>query len=220
MNLISTTHQCAIGLDLGQKRDHTAIAMIIRTDLTYDVRNAATYSFLTDTRYTLRHIERVALGTPFSTIAAGVRELAREAAAGYGNFCKPVPCTVVADATGVGIAVMELLRAARFGCNLVAVTITGGERESQDKGEYRVPKRDLILGLQLAVEQEKLEIVDNSPDTQTLLDELMNMRTTVSPAGNERFESWREGAHDDLVLAGSLAWWWMRKTNQIWRRAS
>jgi hypothetical protein len=33
------------------------------------------------------------------------------------------------------------------------------------------------------------------------------MQVKVSTAGNEQFGAWREGAHDDLVLAVALACW-------------
>ena len=44
-----------------------------------------------------------------------------------------------------------------------------------------------------------------------LLSELMSMRVAVSASGHERFEAWREGAHDDMVLALALAWWQMAR---------
>ena len=35
----------------------------------------------------------------------------------------------------------------------------------------------------------------------------MAMEVKVSAAGNEQFGAWREGQHDDLVLAVALACW-------------
>jgi hypothetical protein len=39
-----------------------------------------------------------------------------------------------------------VLRSARLGCGVTAVTITGGEKESGSGAAWNVPKRDLIAG--------------------------------------------------------------------------
>jgi hypothetical protein len=41
--------------------------------------------------------------------------------------------------------------------------------------------------------------------------EMAEMRAKVTAAGNTQFGVWREGAHDDLVLAVALACWGARK---------
>jgi hypothetical protein len=33
----------------------------------------------------------------------------------------------------------------------------------------------------------------------------------ITPSGNEQYGAWREGEHDDLVLAVALACWRVRK---------
>jgi hypothetical protein len=40
-----------------------------------------------------------------------------------------------------------------------------------------------------------------------LTDELLNFRYKITQVSNLTYEAWREGAHDDLVLALSLAVW-------------
>ena len=40
-----------------------------------------------------------------------------------------------------------------------------------------------------------------------MTDELLNFRYKITQASNLTYEAWREGAHDDLVLALSLAVW-------------
>lgn len=61
---------------------------------------------------------------------------------------------MVVDGTGVGAPVVDMLRAAGLGCEITAVSITGGDRESR-RG---VPKRDLIARVQLALEKGELRI--------------------------------------------------------------
>jgi len=40
--------------------------------------------------------------------------------------------------------------------------------------------------------------------------EMAEMEVRVSAAGTEQFGAWREGEHDDLVLAVALACWGMQ----------
>ena len=42
-----------------------------------------------------------------------------------------------------------------------------------------------------------------------LIKEMQEMRVKVTAAGNEQYGSWREGEHDDLVLAVGLGAWWL-----------
>src|SRR5205085_4277109 len=117
---------------------------------------------------------------------------------------------LVPDATGVGGPVMDLLRAARLGCPIVPVVITGGERAIYSDDTWRVPKRDLVIGLQVMFEMQRLEIAESLPDAATLVTELMSMRVKISPAGHDSYgaaSGAREGPHDDLVLAVGLAVW-------------
>jgi hypothetical protein len=65
----------------------------------------------------------------------------------------------------------------------------------------------LIVGLQVLLQRGGLRIAAELRDAPTLLTELMAMQVKVSTAGNEQFAAWREGAHDDLVLAVALACW-------------
>jgi hypothetical protein len=129
-----------------------------------------------------------------------VREVARSAElAGRG--------VVVADATGVGGPVIDLLKAADLGCELVAVTITGADRASRAGGGYRVPKKELVVGLQVMLETGALRIAAGLKEGETFAKELTGMRVKVTPARHEQFGAWREGTHDDLVLAAALACW-------------
>jgi hypothetical protein len=40
---------------------------------------------------------------------------------------------------------------------------------------------------------------------------MAEMRVKTTPSGNEQYGAWREGEHDDLVLAVALACWGARK---------
>jgi hypothetical protein len=199
-----------IGLDLGQKQDHSAIAVMERIRTVYQERDRVTWEPLEDTRTALTHVERLPLGIPYPEVADRVCEL-------LGSGAMAGRSTLVVDETGVGAPVVDMLRR-RATWPVAAVTITGGERASITGSSFRVPKRDLITGLVLAFENREVEIARGVPAVNALITELLSMRVTVTAAGKERFETWRSGAHDDMVLAVALAWWRMgqAKAPGIW----
>ena len=188
-----------IGLDIGQRRDYSAIAVLDSAEETSGTRDPVTYEYIRRKLIRLRHIERVRIGTPFSGVVDRVGEI----------VCDPrlQGSSLVVDATGVGAPVVELLRAARLRCRLIPAQITGGSDESSDAAYYRVPKRDLVVGLQVLIEQWDFEIVGGSPAAEALVKELTAFKATRSTSGNLRYQ----GSRDDLTMALSLAWWWMRK---------
>ncbi len=106
---------------------------------------------------------------------------------------------------------VDLLRRAGLGCGVVAATMTSGDRESWDPGGYRVPKRDLIVGLQVLLQQGGLQMAARLKEGPALMREMAEMRVKVTAAGREVYGVWREGEHDDLILAVALACWGARK---------
>jgi catechol 2,3-dioxygenase-like lactoylglutathione lyase family enzyme len=192
-----------VGVDLGQKQDYTAIAVVERAEVQTGF-DWACWAPVMETRHSLRHLERVRLGTPYPEVVARVREVVQtQNLAGR--------CVLVADATGVGGPVMDLLRADGLPCELVPVTITGGDQAQHAGRTWRVPKRDLVIGLQVMLETGALRIAADLREGETFVKELTNMRVKVSASGRESFAAWREGAHDDLVLAVALACWRSRR---------
>lgn len=200
-----------IGLDLGQKRDHTAMAILERSDVMYAERDAATYAHFEKTEYRLRFLRRFELGMPYPAMVEqvdrAVQALKRECRS-WGNA--PL-LSLVVDATGVGTAVVDLLRRAGLGCDLVPVTITGGEHEAQTRHGWNVPKRELVTTLQVMYENDDLLMAEELEEIDVFLKELGDMQVRRSSNGHESFGAWREGAHDDLVLAVALAVWKARK---------
>jgi hypothetical protein len=121
-----------LGLDLGQRRDPSAIAVVEKARV-----------------MRVRHLERFRLGTLYPNVVERVREITqhRELA---GN------CALAVDGTGVGAPVVDMLRAARLGCDIAAVTITGGDRQRQTGSVWSVPKRDLIAVVPVLLERDEL----------------------------------------------------------------
>src|ERR1039457_3601984 len=158
-----------IGLDLGQSHDFTAIAVLQRAVLQREF-NHAVWAFRKEVQLQLRHLERVPIGTPYPDVVRRVVEITRS----------PIltgPVHLAVDNTGVGEAVMDLLRAAQPKAALLPVTITSGDTRNVSHGTHRVPKRDLIVGLQVLLQRGGLRIAADLRDAPTLLTELMDMRS-------------------------------------------
>jgi hypothetical protein len=98
---------------------------------------------------------------------------------------------LVVDGTGVGPPVVDLLRQEDLQSRLWPVTITGGDTERVADGYYRVPKRDLIVGLQVLMQQGGLQIAAGMNEGATLVKEIPEMRVKISRSGNEQFGGFR-----------------------------
>jgi len=177
-----------LGLDLGQARDYTAISIARRTE-----QNGKGH-------YALQHLERCALGTPYPAIVQRITGLDRKIREGpyWGD------CRVVVDATGVGRPVVDLLEDVR-GLDVYPVTITGGDEVNRDGNWFRVPKRELVSGLQVLLQTERLKIARELPYAETFVTELRDFRVKITESGNDTYGAWRDGSHDDLVLSVAIA---------------
>jgi hypothetical protein len=196
--------QCFVGLDLGQSQDFTAIAVLERAELVGEW-DPVMYAWRKTVALRLRHLERIPLGTPYTEVVDRVVAVTRS-----GELAGR--CHLIADATGVGRPVMDMLRRAELGSSrLWPVEITSGTLERYADGHYRVPKRDLIVGLQLLLQRRELQIAKGMKFGPVLAREMAEMRVKITPSGNEQYGAWRDGEHDDLVLAVALACWGARK---------
>lgn len=198
-----------VGLDLGQSRDHSALAIVERAELFLDEVDFVTYERKRRTRYRIRHLERLPLRTPYPDVVARVRAVTHAGALAR-------RCTLVMDATGVGAPVLDLLRRAGLTCAIEPVILTGGDREQFGGGLWRVPKRDLLMGLRVMLEKKELEMSRRAPGAGALARELGFVEARGS-GGRERYGVWTSGEHDDLVIAAALACWRARfKGQSMW----
>jgi hypothetical protein len=192
--------QYLVGCDLGQAHDYTALAVLVRDG----------------DQYHLRHLERFR-DRPYPAVVVHVGDLMAKLAAADdrpqgvlpgGIPYAPVAAALAVDATGVGRPVCDLFRAARMPCQLVAITITGGQAVTGDgRGGFHVPKKDLVACAQVLLQARRLRVARELDLADVLVQELENFRVRITPAANEVFGEWREGQHDDLVFALALAAW-------------
>ena len=193
------TDRFFVGLDLGQARDYTALAILERTESAGEL-DAVTFTRRKVILQRIRHLERLPLGTSYPQVVARV-------AAVMEMIGRSGQCELIVDATGVGRPVVDMLRQERLDCWVRPVMVTGGGSESEKDGYFRVPKRDLIIGLQVMLQAGGLKIANGLQWGPALLKEMAEMRVKVTVEGNEQFGAWRESTHDDLVFAVALAAW-------------
>jgi len=126
------------GLDVGQAQDYAALAIA-----EYDERAGKG-----ETVYAFRYLHRWPLGTPYPAIVHDIPQILVHA--------PPRSVTLVLDATGVGRGVYDMFVDAHL--VTAAVTLHGGHTVSYDKGYWRVPKRDLVTAVQVALQTSRLKI--------------------------------------------------------------
>lgn len=181
-----------VGLDLGQAQDFSALAVLERRWLEGMGKRRQSL-------YAVRHLQRWPLGTPYSAIVAEV-----------GNLVASPPLNhalMAVDQTGVGSAVVDMLRRPRLKTVLRPVLITAGHAVSMDEvGVYHVARIELVSVMQVLLGQQRLKVA-SLPERELLGQELLAFRVQVTTVSNDTFESWRERDHHDLVLAVALAAW-------------
>jgi hypothetical protein len=223
-----------VGLDLGQSQDYTALAVIeeplwiggdewkrafgllaVREEgwvspstlapFVADIALRANYHHGRPAHppLYLRHLHRFELGTRYPDIIQAVRKLLSSPP------IRPLlrHSVLLVDKTGVGAAVVDGFRQA--GVNPWAITIHGGSSVTWEHQGARVPKRDLVAAVQTLLQSSRLKIAEGLDLAPTLKKELLNFRVKIDPkTAHDSYEHWREGDHDDLVLATALACWY------------
>ena len=192
------------GLDLGKVADFSALATLERHKLEKPV---AKRRF----RYTLRWLETWDLGTRYTSVAGGKSIIGDVRKRFDSPALKWTPLAV--DMTGVGNAVVDIIRAARVPARITPIVITSGHAITIDKttGETHVPKKELVSTLLVLLEASLVKWT--SPKERGALPlisrfekELADFRTHVTRSRNETFGA-DSSQHDDLVLAVALAAW-------------
>jgi len=175
-----------IGLDCGQAADYSAVSILRRQG----------------NRYEVVHLERLALDMPYPQQIEYLFQLMHRKPLDRANVVLAV------DYTGVGRPVVDL--AQDRGLNPLGIAITGGNTASwnEDKTRASVPKRDLIASLQIAAQGDKLKVASGLEHGPVLAQELQDFKVKIdSRTAHDSYGSWREGSHDDLILATAIALW-------------
>jgi hypothetical protein len=185
-----------VGLDLGAARDFSAICVLERIDTKVDYISV-------DRRYSVRHLQRIRLGTTYPEVVEIVGRLMKALPRSAGQ---PAPRLVV-DMGGVGRPVVDLLR--RASLNPIPVTITGGRAEGGSDGSsgYTVPKRNIVSALQVLFQSGKIKVSRDLVFAEDFIRELLEFKVKISQSGHDSYEAARESTHDDLVISCALPVW-------------
>lgn len=199
-----------VGVDLGQAHDYTAISIIERTEgrQGFDQWGHAVDVMLKEQErfYDVVHLERLR-HQPYPVVVAHIATcLAAIPRQGKGRDRYPAAVTLVVDATGVGRPIVDLLTEA--GLDPVPISITGGDAVTRDGAYWRVPKRDIVTATQVFQQRRRLRVAPGLKDAATLTDEMQNFKYKLTATAHDVYGVWREGKHDDLVLAVALPLWY------------
>mgnify|MGYP005841576983 CR=1 FL=1 len=202
-----------IGADIGQQHDPTAVCVIevikssARTgwampagERVVEPRDILPVT-RTETSYAVRFLERLPLGTPYPQVAERLAVI-------VGNLkaMKPTSLLLRVDATGVGRPIVDLLRQhpGLKGVNIVAVSITSGDKWEPGGREATLGKAYLVSRLQALLQTGRIRL-PRTPEAQALAEELKNFEIRVSESGRDTYGAFKTGSHDDLVIALGLA---------------
>jgi hypothetical protein len=198
-----------LGVDLGRERDHTAVALVEvqEEDLGQD---RLTYGRLTQDRLMVRHLGRWPLGMDYPQVVTKVKRLTESAE------LRGEAIAVVMDATGVGAAVVDLMKREGPRGRLVALTITASGEAHETGSGWNVSRTELVSGLQVMLQQGRLKVARKTTGWKAFREEMTGLRVKHSTAGAVRYET-SAGGHDDLVMATAMACWWAgRRMPSIW----
>ncbi|MBL8239318.1 MAG: terminase family protein [Bryobacterales bacterium] len=179
-----------IGLDLGQRFDHSAIAAI---EVTWRHLGHDPYLFTEQYQAQMRitSLHRFPVGLSYEkTYELVMQRLTQEHRS----------LELIVDAGGPGPPVVDRLRASLPGhIVLKPVIITGGKGRNTLTGGYTgIPRRSLLSTLLMSMTVGSLTCDEGTPGWETFVGELVELSgATTHPAGG--------AMHDDLVMAVTLA---------------
>ena len=188
-----------IGIDVGQKRDPTAIAVVEQ-----DPRRP-------EPHYIVRHLERLPLGTSYPLIATRLQTVITKVNALVVNPQRPYPLAVpdahvdvhvYVDATGVGQPVCDVL--AQSGQRVIPVYFTHGDRRIDERTQITLGKAWLVSRLKTLFQTQRIHL-PVTHEALAMKQELLDYEIRVDQDANDRYGAFRVGSHDDLVTAVGLA---------------
>ena len=199
----------SIGVDLGQRRDPTAICVAeVQRRGHYIGRDGypkgGVYHFV------VRYLQRLPLGTSYIQVAGRLVEIHRNLVRRGHN-----PIYWV-DSTGLGQPVVDLLAEVRLP-NVTPVYLTGSDRAVWEGKELRLGKALLVSRLQVLLQSERIHL-PKTPESEALIQELLNYEIRVTDSANVVLGALKTGTHDDMATALGLAVW--REPKEPYRHGS
>jgi hypothetical protein len=198
-----------LGLDLGQSRDPTALAVAeldvrreqhgFRERELLDGQPVPEYSE-PEPHYVVRHLERLPLGTSYPGVVQRVKAVCE----GLQGRTVAIAALYV-DATGLGRPVIDMLIAARVPAAVIPVYFTHGDRRSlAEDGSITLGKAYLVSRLQVLLSHRRMHL-PRTAEADALAKELADYEIRVDANANDTYGAFKVGSHDDLVTALGLS---------------
>ncbi|MFD8335658.1 hypothetical protein ACFV42_23805 [Streptomyces solisilvae] len=183
-----------LGVDVGKRRDRAAWVGVVPKRL--GEAKLPVWSVVI--------CEQAPVGTPYAVVGTRTRDLSHAFAAGGW------PVLAAIDATGIGAAVVEDLRADPGKAEILAVTSHSGKRVTGEWPDLGVPKTLLVAALDQVVRRQALTVTPTLPAADVLGAQLKTYVAKFKQGGrggvgHVAFEAARERDHDDTVSAAQLA---------------
>ena len=188
-----------IGLDVGQRRDPTAIAV---AEVGQRETKRTSYGLSRpESVFTIRSLGRLPLGTAYPMVVHRVSEVLIRLRA-MDPYNTP---ELVVDATGVGMPIYdELAGALNDLARVVPATFVAGGRFERDGHGLKLGKAYLVSRLQALIQGERIRLPETE-QARALAKELTDYEIRVDEAAKMTAGAFKTGAHDDLATALGLA---------------
>lgn len=198
-----------LGVDVGQRVDPTAIAVVEIEDRPF-YSAVAVASTVGDTplleperyeqHFTARYLERLPIGTSYPEVT---RRLVTLVTALRVRVPDAYP-TLYLDATGVGTPVLDMLIESQIAATVVPVYFVHGERRREADDGVRLGKAYMVSRLQALLQSRRLHL-PRTAEAEQLARELLNYEIRVDENAKDTYGAFKVGTHDDLVTALGLA---------------
>lgn len=207
-----------LSLDCGKQHDYSVLGAIECSQRIYDPnlgkegekrlqRYLKRHPVKIMNMYVLRGLTQFDLGTDYDKVT-------NEVAHKYNNAELMGEVTVLVDAGGVGLAVMDMLRAK--GVPPLGIMLKGSGEATMTNGIYHVSKEEVVLSLVVAFQSRRLVIIDtllDRSDGKQLVKQLDGFQMKPPNArGHRALEAGKEEVHDDMVMMLAQAIWFGGKT--------
>jgi hypothetical protein len=126
---------------------------------------------------------------------------------------------LVIDETAIGRPVQKMFQDAGIDALIRRLTVTAGLKATFAEGLWLVPKKELVGVLQILLQGRQLQIAPALAEAELLIRELQSFRARPCTRESSDWIDWREGAHDDLVLATAIAAWEGERHERVMGRA-
>lgn len=195
----------SIGVDLGQRRDPTAVVVC-------ELINLAAAEAEPRWHYEVRHMERLPLGTTYPQVAERVERIyhnavqtvrQREIERTHQDPSVSIPLFL--DATGA-VPALDMFR--ERGLEVTACFFNHGDRRTETDNQVTIGKAWLVNRLQALAQNDRLHLPAHHPDASAMMRELMDYEIKIDQNANDRYGAFKTGTHDDMVTSLGLAVQW------------